>query len=88
VKSWLNAAHVADAADHAVSGHGLFGHAEVVAVVLRVQSEFHEGAGLEEGLQPFAGAEQALLVAFRELVGSAGVVGNGAPGGEFLEQIR
>src|SRR5690606_629311 len=43
------AVHVADAGDDAVAGHGFAGQAEVVALVLGVHAELHEGAGLEEG---------------------------------------
>ena len=50
------------AADHAVAGHHLIGHAEVEAAVRDQLVHFLEGAGIEQQLHALAGDELAGLV--------------------------
>ena len=69
------AVHVADAGDDTVAGHFLVAHAEVMGVVLGVQTELHESVGLKEGVDALAGAHEALLFALGEFVEAAGGIG-------------
>ena len=73
------AIHHARASDHAIGGHGLFLHAEVVALVLGMKAGFLKGAGLEKLLEAVAGGHQALFAAGIQFVLSPARPRDGAP---------
>jgi hypothetical protein len=57
------AVNYAHASHDAIGGHGLFLHAEIVALVLGMKAGFLKGAGLEKFLQAVTGGHQAFFVA-------------------------
>jgi hypothetical protein len=77
----------AGAADHAVVGQRHLFHAEAMAGMLRVHPEFLVGARVEKQLEPLAGAEDALVLAFGELVLATGLAGLLAAVFQFLQQL-
>ena len=79
VKSWLarwtrRPSTDAGAGDDAVGGNFLAGHAEVGLAVLGEQADLLEAAGVDQGVDPLAGGELALLLLLGQPVGPAALL--------------
>jgi hypothetical protein len=79
--------HQPDPGDHTVGRQFFVRHAEAGALVLGEHAEFLERTGLEKGVDPFAGGEEAFLVAFFDFGGGAADEGAGAAFVEGVEKF-
>lgn len=80
--------HRPHAGDHAVAGQLLVFHAEVVAIVPGMHSPFHEGALVEQRVQPVPRGHDALFAAGFQFVFSTTRFGPGPALRQLREQFR
>src|SRR5690606_27184067 len=75
------------AGNHAVAGHAVFGHSEIVAAVLDEDVPFLEAAVVEQDVDALAGGQLALGVLGRDALLAAAQLGARAPLLEFFYDL-